>query len=553
VTSRPSTGGWVAGGAVTWPTYLVGVALAAVIGWTAGASETTLATALLTVGGLASAYTATKGGAMLFLLSCAAVAFLHPLFACGLLLVGAVVLAIKLTGILHPVFLFGAPFACYLLAGAPNVSRYRGVVGGDTVRLVLLHGLVLLIACLLVTGRDGRRRESPRRTPIDPLVLLMAAVPGAMGLVLFITQSGGAILHPTTRLHASAPAVFLLETTMAVLAVYSCSVFGSRRLGLREFAVIGALLLVLAMSGYRGWIIAGLAVTILTAVFFHRVRMSPLRLVAVGILFVLVLAGGDAVRRMTTPDLMSTSQVTAAYGLERLPPGVRQVHMVTRESIAVGQRLLTLHRATEERSLLLTDLRTVLPGPQESGGQVMARLFRGTGLAGLTPGAVAVARFDLGKWSYALFVLVGLLIGVLWRGTRAGGVYVPLYIVCTVYSLHFVHRGFPKLSYFAVPTMILVVFWLSGLRGRPRYPILTGPFGGSHVRNHLRSTVCEARVLPLVAAGTNASQTKTHGQGETAWQSIPRLPGCRTQCGTAGRARKVIPATTLDSGRCTRG
>ena len=106
------------------------------------------------------------------------------------------------------------------------------------------------------------------------------------------------------------------------------------------------------------------------------------------------------------------------------------------------------------QTLLLSDIRTALPGTQPSGGGLVSGYFNAAYTNGLTPGLAGAAYNDLGRWSYIVWIALGVVLGLTWRALTRGADWAIVYFFVAVYTVHLVHRGIPKVSYVVVPLIL---------------------------------------------------------------------------------------------------
>lgn len=397
-----------------------------------------------------------------------AVAAVTPIGGVGLLLVLLLCYA-RLTRLYtSPLVLFGAPVAAYILIGGANISSYRGHVDPATLRFMLWHVVILLAGALATGGRPKEVDDAVGAGDVQPLHVLIGLAPGLLGLAWIVATSGVPLLHPESRVGIRGLPLLLAESLIAGLGLYCYRVFMQRSPQPREICVIAGLLLALAVPGYRGWPLIGIGLVVTLAVHFGRLRVRLRPILAISAIAVVIIAGGDSVRRMTNHQLLSSNAEAAQYGAQNLPIGFRQLHFAFRETIALTQELVSKRQEGVRlpHSLLLADFKTMLPGKEESGGTMVGQLVGVQGNAGLTAGAVGAAFMDMGRLSYLFFGCWGLALGFVYRRVRRASYWSAVYFLAIAYSLHFFHRGIPKPSYVVVPAMLLVLARLGRSSGR---------------------------------------------------------------------------------------
>jgi hypothetical protein len=394
------------------------------------------------------------------------------------LLCCVVVFGIRTRSLLHPLVLYGAPISLYLLIGGANLSTYRGEVSSATLRLTLIYVLVLLLGAAISGGVAPRTGARDRSFTVRPGLLMAGFLPGVIGMTLIIQRAGLPLLHPNSREDLGGLRLLLGETLLAGLALYCCHVFTQRKPRRADWLIFALALLGLANSGYRGWPIVGAILIAASGVYFGRLHVTLWRVAALSTLCVLIIAGGDFIRRDTTAGntigALTTQEVATRYGAQAIPPGIREVHFTFREAIAITQTLVQDRRIGHRirGSLLLADFETMLPGKQLGGGQLIGQVVGIRGDTGLTGGAVGVSFMDIGYLSLLLFFGVGLFIGQAWRMASKAANWAIFYFLFSIYALHWFHRGVPKPSYLIVPLLFLL---MSSLAPQSRASTAGGP------------------------------------------------------------------------------
>jgi hypothetical protein len=398
------------------------------------------------------------------------VSYVNPLLAAFLMSASLLTRGFRSRVLTHPGYIVGIATGIYLVVGGANISSYRGDVNDGTVRLILLHGVVFLLATFWSGGSKRLVAAGPAATPAATSSMLLVSAPAVAGLLLLTQHVGLVLLNPSLRFRASAISLTLLETAIAAVAFYCYRSFGSRRPNVSDSFTLVPLFLLLGASGYRGWLVMALAIVAFHLLYFRRVRLTLAKVLVLALVIAAVTGGFDNLRRMNNPEALSAAAAADEYGAEDIPPGLRQIHFALRESIALTQRLLSLdsHRKPKE-SLLLADLKTVLPGQQPSGGSIIGDLLGRQQEGGLTPGAVGASIVDLRHFSYGFFGILGLLAGLLWRQTQRAPYWSTIYFLFVMYFLHFLHRGIPKLSYLLVPVYFYLAVRLVGSATGPTH------------------------------------------------------------------------------------
>jgi hypothetical protein len=387
------------------------------------------------------------------------VAITNPIAALVTLIIGLGLMLWTRVPNYRPVVILGLPLALYLLIGGANISHYRGEITAATIRLILIHILGLLVAIYLVARNASGPTSTPKPVSNDRLVF--AFIPGLLGLALIVNTTGISLLQPAHRFDTSGLALLLFECLTAAITLYAYSSLARRpRFTYVDWTILTGSLFLLLLSGYRGWFIVSVFAVALVALQFGAYRVTPYSAIALAAVTLTVFVGFQAIRRYSNPAGISSNQAAVKYGTESLPPGFRELHVGFRESIALTQELIERRDTTGTdlgNSVLLADLNTMRPGKQQSGGALIGNLFGRRFQGGLTPGAVGAAYTDLGTWSILLFLILGSLIGVAWRKGRQQPVWMVVFGLVVLCTIHFMFRGIPKPSYFVVPLMFLIL------------------------------------------------------------------------------------------------
>jgi len=382
-----------------------------------------------------------------------AVSGVAPVLGAAIMLLGCVTLVARQSGAFHPTVLLGAALSGYILIGAPNISSYRGEVLPETTTVLLLAVVGIVAGCQLAAG-SSRRTPSRKLISGSAQVVALSFLPGLLGVAILFAQAGLVLADPARRFSASPLALVLVETLTASLALLCLHVYGDGlppRRG-QVFAIFATVAL-LASSGYRGFAIVAVAIVFFSRHFYGRHAIKPISLILVAFLAIGTMAGFDQIRRATSGGaLIATETATVRYGAESLPNGFRQVHFALRESIAVTQRFITAERVSaDEPSLFWSDILTLMPGSQQSGGALVGEVVGRSQGGGITPGAVGAVVYEFGRASPLFFIGLGAVTGLAWRRVEDSTTGPLVYFFAVVYTLHYMHRGIPKISYVLVP------------------------------------------------------------------------------------------------------
>lgn len=357
----------------------------------------------------------------------------------------------------NPTFLCPLVFCTYILIGAPNISSYRGEITDTTLNIFFVSLLIIWISTE-IAGVIPALKTKPKAPQVRLEQILLLSLPGIAG-VLMMVPHGIPLFNPVALADVPAKSVFLTETIFAPYILllerfyFKKKIQKSRNI---ELTALALFFFMLALPGYRGWIIIA-ALLWVTASFRSSNQIKFSKTIILAILIVGVMVGIAIVRRTLNPSLLGADDVLNEFDAQALGPTFGLLHFALRESIAISQSLLTSNITLPE-GVLLSDFLTMLPGKRLSGGEIVAQAFNEFSGVGLTPGAVGAlaSEFSL-VGGLALLALISFTIGYLHKtATRSGRVSAYLgYLLCTMYFLHYLHRGIPKPAYVFVPLLLM--------------------------------------------------------------------------------------------------
>ncbi len=380
---------------------------------------------------------------------------------CGLLLL--------LTGRYgNPPVLLGVILSLYLLTGGLNVSLYRGDIDPDFLRFATFSVVALLagFALALVPGeRCAGASHTVTMAPVADLLVYITALPGVVGLVWMVAGVHGMpLLDPALRFAIDPKALLLVETLFVPLILRGVSLWDTSPAPVVKKLELAGWFLLLALPGYRGWLVGALGVLALVALSRGATRRTLVLAGSAGVLSLAILVFFALVRRLTQVELFDPAESLRMHGAENLPQWFAQLHFAVRESLFIGQGLWFLRQdGIGGPPLLFADLMTLLPGQQLAAGAVLGDFFGRSLAGGLTASLPGVLFYEYGgPGALLVMAAMGGLMGVGWRWVRQAHHRLPvgLYALCYFYLLHFFHRGTLKPSYIVVPLMLGGVLFL---------------------------------------------------------------------------------------------
>lgn len=375
-----------------------------------------------------------------------------------------------------PAFLLGLVLPTYLLTGGLNISLYRGDIDPAFLRFASFSVLALLGGFALALLPGARPKIlSATTAPVPDLLVYASALPGAVGLVWMLASAQGLpLLEPALRFAIDPKALVLVETLFVPLILRGVSLWDTPSAPVRKKLELGGWFLLLALPGYRGWLVGALGVLMLVALARGVTRRTLLWAGSAGVLSLVILVSFALLRRLTQAELFDPAESLRMHGAEDLPQWFAQLHFAVRESLFVGQGLWLLRQdGVAGPSLLFADLITLLPGQQQAAGAVLGDFFGRSLAGGLTASLPGVLFYEYGNGALAVLAGLGVLMGLGWRRVRAAPsrLTLGLYALCYFYLLHFFHRGTVKLAYLLVPLMLAgVIFLIRQTRRREALP-----------------------------------------------------------------------------------
>lgn len=401
-------------------------------------------------------------------------------------LIGAGVCCALVTGReAFPGFLLGGLVALYILVGAPNISLYRGDIDPAFLRIMVLSCFALTagfaVGALLgggvrpgVRSASGQGRQSGNSVlEIPDSVVFLSALPGLCGVLWVVAGVRGLpLLDPALRFAIDPRALVLVEMLLVPLILRGLSLMGAHRTSspLLQQAELAGWFLLLAVPGYRGWLVGALGVLVLTALSSGRLTRRKVlwsgaaALVGVGVLVLFVV-----IRRLTQAELYDPTESLRIHGAEALPGWFAQIHFSIRESLYTAQGLWSMRTdGVGGPSLFFADLATLLPGKQQAAGAILGDFFGRSLGGGLTASLPGVLYYEAGPWAFLVLGGMGAVMGAGWSRLYRAHASRPayaLYFLIYIYLLHLFHRGTLKLAYLAVPLFLFVMIRLAS-RGR---------------------------------------------------------------------------------------
>lgn len=388
------------------------------------------------------------------------ISFLNPWIAIATLSIGSFIWTfITKRSYANPVFLISFLGGFYYLSGGLNISTYRGEVTENTMFLSFIF--LFLIVLGGSAAQLGRTKVQHYSYLVERDFIVLAFIPGTIGLLL-MAPSGFPLFNPNAFTNVSGKAYFLAEfLVVPFLLLFSNAVFHDfRRV---DLLMLSGALFLLSLSGYRGWPMIAIMISVICYMDIHREKAFRYAFMSSLALF-LILSGLSYFRRINNFDLIPAEDLLSSVGAESLGIFVGLMHLAFRESIAIGQVLIDYSDALsvyKYESLFFSDLLTMLPGKTyESGGVIVASMFAVDRGVGLTPGALGALIFDFGIFISMFFAFcLGFFLGRVYLKSVGdnGNLWLLLYLLLTIYILHYMHRGIPKPGYFFIPMFLYLI------------------------------------------------------------------------------------------------
>lgn len=344
----------------------------------------------------------------------------------------------------------------YLCIGSANISSYRGEINQSFYMLLAYLASLIIIACELGAVVPPIKTEK-REFYFPQKAIAICALPGALGVALLIPQ-GIPLLQPWKFTAVSAKSIFLIETLFTPLCLCIHNYFQKYQplYKRKKYLYLSAALTVLlALPGYRGWIIiSALLITYGYLLDNGKIHLAKLG-AAVGGIF-LIMTGLAVYRRTFNTELSLASDVVQKYDASHLGKTFALLHFSLRESIAISQRLIEGGISTAQ-SLFFSDILSMLPGKNTAGGEIVAQAYGDFSGVGLTPGAFGALSLEFGIASaYLIIFSIALFASYYIKvAKRSKSIVLELsaLLIC-LYFVHFIHRGIPKPSYIVIPLML---------------------------------------------------------------------------------------------------
>ena len=426
------------------------------------------------------------------LLPAAGIALFSPTIALAAFVIALITGATASRTLASPLVLLAGTLALYLLVGGANISTYRT----DTISPIFLREIFWATLCLLAPFAAATLfaprftpRCTPRCTPQNHLteeighplstqLVWACALPGLLGTGWMLADVQHIpLMTPEARFAIDPKSQLFIETLFIPFILRGITIINAPIPPKTHLAELALWLILLALPGYRGWVIEALGILSLTALSTRpSLRTFLFALVAGGVsLALLVLLA--LLRRLTQQDLYLPAESLRMHGAEHLPQGFAQLHFTARESLYVAQELwkLRLDDLAGGSSLLFADLLTILPGTQPAAGDILGDTFGRVLAGGLTASFPGVLFYEYGNGAYVIMALVGLVFGLWWHWIKKKHPSTPthhaLFFLTYLFLLHLFHRGTLKPSYLLLPLMLWSILFILPRRKNPERPV----------------------------------------------------------------------------------
>ena len=368
-----------------------------------------------------------------------------------------------------PVFFLVMIGIIYYLIGTMNITNHRGVMDWNLSLKVLLYGS----SGLILGGMCCRVRLFPKIKLINgsKIALYIGNILWLVGVfisIYMIMNTGLLMFSGLSHLRylTSAKLLYMQELLLVIPVLYhfTLSLNGDCK-SIYIRMMIPLTVFFLLVSGYRGISIIFI-ISLFIIYYLHPNRKIKINLskIFIGLISIyLILAGGFLLRRSLSDELIPVDEIVYSLGYPNntFAKSMLPIYLTFREGVGVFQNLYYKGSGTE--NIFISDLLTIMPGKQKSGGSKVAEIVYGVKHYdyGLTPTLYGALYYDGGmKYLLLITFIIGYIINRLYIMTkiRYNSTSIILFSIFFTSSLHLMHRGIYKPMYiFYIVTLVLLI------------------------------------------------------------------------------------------------
>lgn len=354
-----------------------------------------------------------------------------------------------------PWIIYPLAYLIYYLIGSLNISTLSREIDPNILFPIVYIGLlgfwvgVILARLLPLTKKHANTIKNFNIRKALGVIIPFYLV-GLSSLLLIVWKYGIPLLGGVneegllTRASVSSALEHISRLIWIASAIYFIIVYYN----LRRFTKYSILLIIFAalfilLLGYRSLLV--ILVLFVTIALFQIRRPSLLVLFSI-MVSVFIITYFIWVVRYSLEGALDIKTIAATYNFPIENSFLFYPYMILRNGVSLTNKIISFvaNGNLLMGKLFFADLVTILPGQQQSGGMLMAQMFGGSGVAGLTVTIVGGLYADFGIWGVGggLFI-IGLLTMIAYRKMQLSrSVYaIILYSIIMTESIHFLHRG----------------------------------------------------------------------------------------------------------------
>ncbi len=397
---------------------------------------------------------------------CTGVSLYNPLVALAVLFVASTTCMVMTKSWNDPGYLLATLLSFYMIIGGGNFSSYRGEIETDFMQFLLVGALCLLtgMGCAQMIVVKNLQwpilPRSPTLSSQDATYWIgVSALPGLAGIAgMLFTLPTLPLFAPSARFLLAPQWQVLIECLFVPMILSLCAMAEDREKKSAYKAQAIFFLILLSLTGYRGWVIEGIGLATMVWLMITVSKKKKFFGVVFALIVSLVIIFSLALlRRLLEVDLYAPAESLRVHGAEKWPQFFAQIHFAFRESLYTAQTLWQLHDPTiEHSSLFFADLWTLLPGVQPAAGDILAQAFGHVLGGGLTAALPGVLYYDFGYATFYHLFFAGIMLGWGWKKVEKSRsiLLAALYYYAFFSFLHLFHRGALKPSYFIIPILL---------------------------------------------------------------------------------------------------
>ena len=370
-----------------------------------------------------------------------------------------------------PVFLLVLIGIIYFTIGTINITTHRGEMDWILSLKVMIYGSI----GLFLGGCCYNVRTLPRVKVVSDhgIGFYLSFFLWVIGFLIsiYMINSVGLLMFSSSshlRYATSAKLLYFQEILLVLpsLYIFTFNLNSSKNLFLVKILIPITILLLLS-SGYRG--VSIIFIISLFIIFYlhpnRKIKISAKKIILALFSIYLILAGGFLLRRSLGSELIPIDEVVESlnYPNNFFAKSMLPIYLTFREGVGVFQNLY--FKGSGNEHIFFSDLLTILPGKQKSGGSKVAQIVYGVKdyKYGLTPTLYGALYYD-GGLAFLLIItfILGYILNRLFNLTKTR-YSTPTIILFSLFfssSLHLMHRGVykPMYLFYIFGLFFLIIF-----------------------------------------------------------------------------------------------